>query len=190
MRDDGSTDGSADFVEKNYAAEISSGKIKLKRNEKNLGEDPTTIRLFLDAAGKYFSVLHSDDMYLPHALKYLYETAEKFQADIVHTIRFLNSPPDGVIKEGTQFQIMSPESQKVDTATVMPADQLSRFKEFFLLVSFLRGHSIHFFSAAISSWTTKFYWTPAQAIYTGSFWQRFMSRRRKFITFAATRPIP
>ena len=131
VRDDGSTDGSADFVEKNYAAEISSGKIKLKRNEKNLGEDPTTIRLFLDAAGKYFSVLHSDDMYLPHALKYLYETAEKFQADIVHTIRFLNSPPDGVIKEGTQFQIMSPESQKVDTATVMPDDQLSRFKEFF-----------------------------------------------------------
>lgn len=131
VRDDGSTDGSAEFVEKNYAAEIASGKVKLKRNPKNLGVIPNQIRLFLDASGKYFSVLHHDDMYLPHALQYLYETAEKFNADVVHTIRFLVSPPDGVIKEGTTLQIMSPETQKVDTATVMPDDQLSRLKEFF-----------------------------------------------------------
>lgn len=131
VRDDGSTDGSAEFVEEKYAAEISAGKIRLKRNGKNLGENPTVIRLFLDAAGKYFAVLHSDDMYLPHALQYLYETAEKFHADIVHTIRFLKSPPGGVIKEGTPLQVMSPETQKVDEVTVMPDDQLSRFKEFF-----------------------------------------------------------
>ena len=81
VRDDGSTDGSAEFVEERYAAEISAGKVKLKRNGKNLGEDPTTIRLFLDAAGKYFGVLHSDDMYLPHALQYIFTRPPK------------NSPP-------------------------------------------------------------------------------------------------
>ena len=131
VRDDGSTDGSAEFVEEHYAAEIASGKIKLNRNPKNLGGGLNHIRLFLDATGKYFSILHHDYMYLPHALKYLYDTAEKFNADIVHTIRFLNSPPDGVIKEGTPLRIMSPESQTVNEATVMPDDQFSRFKEFF-----------------------------------------------------------
>ena len=34
VRDDGSTDGSADFVAEKYSAEISSGKIKLSRNKK------------------------------------------------------------------------------------------------------------------------------------------------------------
>ena len=145
VRDDGSTDGSAEFVEERYAAEISAEKIRLKRNGQNLGENPTVIRLFLDAAGKYFAVLHSDDMYLPHALQYLYETAEKFSADIVHTIRFLKSPPGGVIKHGTPLQVMSPETQKVDEVTVMPDDQFARFKEFFLSSNFFGDIQYTFF---------------------------------------------
>ena len=36
IRDDGSTDGSAEFVEKIYATQISSRKITLMRNEKIL----------------------------------------------------------------------------------------------------------------------------------------------------------
>ena len=131
VRDDGSVDGSAEFVKQRYASEISSGKIKVKHNPKNLGEITTTIRLFLDACGKYFAVLHSDDMYLPDALKYLYTTAEKYSADVVHSIRFIKSPPGGVINSEMKFQLMSPEKLTVDEVTVMPDDQISRFKEFF-----------------------------------------------------------
>lgn len=130
VRDDGSKDGSADFVAQRYAAEISAGKIKLRRNEKNLGENPNVIKLILDSTGKYFAVLHSDDMYLPHALEHLYTVAEKSNADVVHAIRFLMSPPGGVINANTSFRLIAPEKQTVNKAAVMPDDQFWRFTEF------------------------------------------------------------
>ena len=131
VRDDGSTDNTLEFLQQRYPKEISSGKLRLKSNPKNLGENSTSIKLIMDSFGKYFAILHSDDMYLPHALQYFWETAEKYNADVVHTIRFLKSPPGGVIKEGTPLQIMSPEVRKVDKITVMPNDQMSRLEEFF-----------------------------------------------------------
>ena len=131
VRDNNSTDGSVDFVEQRYAAEISSGKLKLLRNEKNIGQTANVIRLFFDAFGKYFVVLHSDDMFLPHALQYLYDTAEKYNAEVVHALRFLNSPPDGIIKEGMSLQIMYPEGQTIREAAVIPYDEFSRFVKLF-----------------------------------------------------------
>ncbi len=95
VRDDGSKDGSAEFVEKIYSKEISEGKIKLFRNEQNRGEFITTNRLIADACGKYITILHSDDAYLPHALKHLHEVAEKTNADVVHSSYFFNSEKDG-----------------------------------------------------------------------------------------------
>lgn len=130
VRDNNSTDDTFDFVRQRYANQISSGKLKLHRNEKNIGEYGNVTRLFFDASGKYFAVLHSDDLYLPHALQYLYETAEKFNADVLHTIRFLNSPSDGVIKENTPLQIMYPEGQSIKEAVVISNDQLLRFVKF------------------------------------------------------------
>ncbi|MBR2734131.1 MAG: glycosyltransferase [Selenomonadaceae bacterium] len=105
IRDDGSTDGSADFVAERYAAEISSGKIKLRRNEENIGEFPTDNRLIREATGKYFMILHSDDVYLPHALEHMYTVAEQFQADVVHNQLRLTTKVDGVIEDGTDLKI-------------------------------------------------------------------------------------
>lgn len=130
VRDDGSTDGTLDFLKERYAAQISAGKLRLKSNPKNLGEGPTSISLILDSFGKYFVFLHSDDMYLSHALQSLYETAETYNADVVHSIRFLNSPPGGVINKDTPLRVISPESRTVDKITVMPDDQFSRFVEY------------------------------------------------------------
>ena len=106
VRDDGSTDGSADFVAERYAAEISSGKIKLRRNEENIGEFPTDNRLIREATGKYFMILHSDDVYLPHALEHMYTVAEQFQADVVHNQLRLTTEEDGVINVGTELKIV------------------------------------------------------------------------------------
>lgn len=107
VRDDGSTDGSADFVEQRYADAISSGKLKLRRNEKNIGQFPTDNRLLREAGQIYIMMLHSDDLYLPHALEHMYEVAERFNADVVHESTYLKPSPDGVIKEDTEFNLVS-----------------------------------------------------------------------------------
>ena len=105
IRDDGSTDGSADFVAERYAEQIASGKIKLRRNEENIGEFPTDNRLIREATGKYFMILHSDDVYLPHALEHMYTVAEQYHADVVHNQLRLTTEEDGVINVGTELKI-------------------------------------------------------------------------------------
>ena len=128
VRDDGSTDGSADFVEQRYADEISSGKLKLRRNKRNLGEYPTTEKLVHEATGKYFMILHSDDLYLSHALEHMFTVAEKFQADVVHAGTFLQSPENGVIDTNTQFKVMCWENRVLDDFELVPPEPETRFK--------------------------------------------------------------
>ena len=128
-RDDGSTDDSLNFLQQRYAAEISSGKIKLKRNGKNLGEMATVNKLIHEATGKYFMILHSDDLYLPQAVEQMYFIAEHFKAEVVNGCRFFNSPKDGIITQGTPLQILCPCRAPVNEPTVIPADKISRFME-------------------------------------------------------------
>ena len=127
IRDDGSTDGSADFVAEKYAAEIFSGKIKLRRNEKNIGEFPTDNRLLREATGKYIMLLHSDDMYLPHGLQHMYEVAERFKADVVHECVLLTTAPDGVITDEKSLILKPYDKNPVDKVAVMSSDPLFRF---------------------------------------------------------------
>lgn len=125
--DNDSTDGSADFVAERYVAEISSGKIKLLRNEKNMGATFNNNRLLREASGKYVMFLHSDDMFLPHALVHMYEVAENFNADVVHECKYLTTAPDGIIEKGTPLKITDYDRCQVDNVTVMPDDPNFRF---------------------------------------------------------------
>lgn len=127
--DDGSTDGSAQFVEEKFPAEISSGKVRLLRNEKNLGEFPTDNRLIRAATGKYVMILHSDDLYLYQALEQMHDAAEYFKADVVHAGAFIQSQADGVIDADTQFKIMCWENRRVKNFELVPEDPEVRFKE-------------------------------------------------------------
>lgn len=129
IRDDESTDGVFEFVKKRYAKEISAGKIKLFRNEKNLGEVFTVSRLLSDATGKYLTILHNDDIYLPQALQRLYDVAEKNSADIVHCANFLTSARDGVIAEGTRLQKISRDKNTVAQVEIMSPNLDDRFFE-------------------------------------------------------------
>ncbi len=129
IRDNCSADGSFDFVAETYAKQISDGKIRLYRNEENLGEWGNVNALINDAAGKYIAILHSDDMYLPHALKHLYEVAEKTNADVVHESFLLNSPKNGVINSIEDCKPICAEDNTFDKITVMPNDPLDRFNE-------------------------------------------------------------
>lgn len=129
LRDDGSTDGTADFIQQRYAAEISAGKIKLRRNEKNLGEFPTVKKLIQNATGKYFTILHSDDLYLPHALEHLYTVAENFQADVVHSCNFFVMGEDAKLNDQIEVKLVCYDTNPVDKVTVMPNGLLDKFME-------------------------------------------------------------
>ena len=136
IRDNCSTDGSFEFVQENFSQQISEGKIKLFRNEKNIGEGGSVNRLFNDATGKYFTILHSDDAYLPHALKHLYEVAEKTSADVVHGSFFFNAATswNGDIDELTP---VTAEENTFDKITIMPSEPELRFKEWFECGTFI-----------------------------------------------------
>ncbi len=131
IRDDCSTDDGFDFVAEKYAKEISAGKIKLYKNKENLGEWGTTNALLNNAKGKYIAILHSDDMYLPHALKHLYEVAEKSNADVVHESFFLNSPKSGIIDSIEDCTPFCREYNTFEKITVMSNSSSERFKEWF-----------------------------------------------------------
>lgn len=130
IRDDGSTDGSYDFVREKYAQFIGGGsRIKLVRNKKNLGEWVTTRCLVAETTGKYIGLLHSDDMYIPGALQHLYELAEATNADVVHTPYALRSGADGVINSNTKLLFQSLDAHPVNKVAVMPNDPWFRLKE-------------------------------------------------------------
>ena len=129
IRDDCSTDGSFEFVAEKYAKEISTGKIRLYKNNENLGELRTTNALLNNAKGKYIGILHSDDLYLSHALKHLYEIAEKADADVVHESFLLNSPKSGIINDINDCKPTCGENNTFDKVTIMPNDAEFRFNE-------------------------------------------------------------
>ena len=129
IRDNCSTDGGFEFVAEKYAKEISTCKIRLYKNEENLGEWGNTNALLNDAEGKYIAILHSDDLYLSHALEHLYEIAEKTNADVVHESFFLNSPKGGIINDINDCKPTCWENNTFDKVSIMPNDAEFRFNE-------------------------------------------------------------
>ena len=134
--DDGSIDGSADFVENRYLDEISLGKIKLLRNKENIGQFPTDNRLLAASTSKYVMLLHSDDVYLPNALEHMYTVAEKFNADVVHSSVRFKTDRDGILKEDTKLKIAFDRklhhfynNNNVDKSIVISNDPQVRFDE-------------------------------------------------------------
>ncbi len=142
VRDDGSTDGSADFVAEKYADAIKSGKLKLRRNGKNIGQFLTDNRLLREATGKYVMVLHSDDLYLPYALEHMYKIAEQFQADVVHECKHLTTDFNGVIKKDTPLKISYYDKLQVKDVTVMPTDPAVRFSMWLADIGIDAQHNI------------------------------------------------
>ena len=134
IRDDNSTDGVFEFVQEKYSKEISTGKIKLFRNEENLGEGKTTNKLILDATGKYFTFLHNDDIYMPYALQHLYEVAENFSADVVHASGFFVTDDENI--RNLKFSPTCYDRHPVNKVEVMSDNPTERFKEWHELGTF------------------------------------------------------
>lgn len=131
IRDNCSNDGTYEFVQEKYANRIEEGKIRLYRNEEDLKLTGNTVRLINDAKGKYFLLLHSDDMLLSHAVSHLYEVAEKTNADVVHESYFFDSPSNGIINNLSDCKVTCSEKTVFDKVTVMSEDPLFRLQEWF-----------------------------------------------------------
>lgn len=131
IRDNCSTDGSFEFVAEKYSQQISSGKIKLIRNERNLGLYISSNHLMFDAQGKYITFLHSDDLLMNYALQHLYEVAEATNADIVHESYYLESETDGVINN-SKLHLHCSENNPAKDVVLISDDPMSRFKEWYL----------------------------------------------------------
>lgn len=130
IRDDCSTDGVFEFIKEKYAEQISSGKIRLFQNSENVREGSNINRLFRDARGKYLQVLHNDDMLWNNALQQLYETAEKYNADVVHSIGMFNATSDSVVIDH-KIRVMPIYLDKslVKENTVISNNPLERFNQ-------------------------------------------------------------
>ena len=85
--------------------------------------------MITDATGEYVTVLHSDDLYLEHALKHLYEVAEKTNADMVHEMFFLVSPPGGIINSINDCKLLCLDRNTFNNVKVMPNESVNRFIE-------------------------------------------------------------
>lgn len=86
--DDCSTDNSVDEVKK--VLPHFDGRLKLLSTEKNSGGASVPRNVGINhAVGKYLTFVDSDDMLVPTALGEFFKLAEKFQADVIHTEKFL-----------------------------------------------------------------------------------------------------
>lgn len=86
ITDDCSTDNSVNVVE-SYMPKF-NGKLILSRMKKNSGgPGAPTNKAIAHARGKYIFQADNDDLLMSNALETLYNVAEHFKADVVHTAR-------------------------------------------------------------------------------------------------------
>ncbi len=92
--DDCSTDNSVAEVMK--LAPHFDGRLKIFHTETNSGGAGVPRNIGIrHAAGKYVTFIDNDDFLLPSALGDFFDAAEKFQADVVHTEKFLSFKDTG-----------------------------------------------------------------------------------------------
>ena len=126
--DDGSTDSSYELCSEKFGH---LQNFRLIKNPKNMGEWKTTNRLIKEARGKYIAILHSDDLFLPHALNNLYAVAEATNADVVHCIgRAQSSDGNGsIITPNSKLYPFIHDKNPVQEITVMSDDPHQRLLE-------------------------------------------------------------
>ncbi|MBQ4404401.1 MAG: glycosyltransferase [Selenomonadaceae bacterium] len=96
VADDCSTDNSCAVVEKFFS--VFGGRLKLGKLSRNSGYPGIPRNFALEAArGKYVYFLDSDDLLIDTTLEKLYNTAENFNADVVHAESCFTFP-DGAKK--------------------------------------------------------------------------------------------
>ena len=114
--DDCSTDNSCAIVEK-----YSDDRIKLIRRKTNSGNRPGIPRndAIRFAVGKYITFVDSDDAITNTAFEEMFNIAESFQADVVHSEKFFQVSEEIVTTDKRFLKSASYESDFVDKPTLI-----------------------------------------------------------------------
>ena len=126
--DDCSTDNSVAEVRK--LSPHFNGRLKILSTEKNSGGAgiPRNVGI-KNAAGKYITFIDNDDMILPDALENFFATAEFYNADVVHTEKFLYFDRE-FNRAKTYLHFKGDKSKLIDKPTPEPADLNARINYF------------------------------------------------------------
>ncbi len=82
--DDCGTDSSISILEE-YQQNHPRGKdIHIVHQPHNMGQGAARNRIIAEAQGRYIYFMDADDIILPHTIELLYETAQKYQAEMVY----------------------------------------------------------------------------------------------------------
>lgn len=135
IADDCSTDRSVEIVEKiiEVVKHRGGNKIRLLRLYENSGGAaiPRNQAMKL-SRGKYITFVDGDDLIVSNALEILYNAAQQFDADVVHTARYLESTgTDDQINAQTKMTIKSMQwGSFVDKPTLETTDLAQRIERF------------------------------------------------------------
>ena len=129
--DDCSTDKTCEVVE-SYLPRFND-KLQLIRSDKNSGGRVGIPRNkgMRYAIGDYLYFMDSDDAMLDNALEILYNAAEKFAADVVHSDKCFYAPDDTVTTDKSKLElIVKDESVNLNNQTVMSDKLEDRINQF------------------------------------------------------------
>ena len=115
--DDCSADGSLELCRELYGHDE---KVRIFKQPKNGGPGAARNRGISEASGKYIAFADSDDEMMPDTLSKLFEAAEKYNADVVHSTHCVISIPD---ENGVMPLEMLPDSEYQTLAVPMRMDQ-------------------------------------------------------------------
>ena len=120
VHDDASTDGSVEFIQKQFP------NIIMITSDKNMGFCVSNNRMVAKARGKYILILNNDAVLYPDALKTFYEHAEKIGTPAVLGLRQYNKQTGKLIDFGIFFDpfmnsIPNLAFQRTDVAMIMGA---------------------------------------------------------------------
>ena len=89
--DDCSTDGSLELCRELYGSDT---RVKILQQPRNMGPGAARNTGIRSAQGKYVVFVDGDDEIFPDRLSKMFDTAEKYNADVVHETQFLFPLPD------------------------------------------------------------------------------------------------
>ncbi len=131
--DDCSTDGSLEFCRELYGQ---NPRVRILQQPRNMGPGKARNTGIRNAQGKYIVFVDSDDEIMPDMLGKMFDTAEKFAADIVHTTHFIYALPDEsgnlplqLIDNGVQYFRSSPGETAYTEVTLLSDDLGARLED-------------------------------------------------------------
>lgn len=129
--DDCSTDDSLEFCRALYGHD---SRVRILQQPQNMGPGAARNTGIRNAKGKYVVFVDSDDEIMPDMFSRMFETAEKYSADIIHSTQFVYALPDEegniplqLVDDGVQYFHNTIGGDSYSEVTRLSDDMAERF---------------------------------------------------------------